>query len=334
MVATSYFKKKVFVGQRGIANESYGIDDMSDLYARNDGAQGYPASIRSETYFWDKSVWFMRPTDLLYGINLRTPMLEQDAEVYWPVVPKTIESDTITLNDTPAELKNKIIKPSSNLLTGIEKFPDYAKSGKYQGNNYKGEGIMESLIHVHIPELKGDSVEGSYAQYATPTTAERYTGYSVPNPYLTMTKFEPVVKCKIRVNDWSVATNRFYFGLVSADSILQNDVPFGNGDAALLLGFRKDDGDFKMFRGVGDNITTVSPYSTNENMNHVVHTLEFGFRREGQELYYNIDDKGEVTFTSGLPQTNKWLKLHMSLQNVTTNDRHLDCFYTRIESKK
>lgn len=334
MVASSYFKKKVFVGQRGVEGQSYGIDDMSDLYARNDGAQGYPASIRSPTYFWDKAVWFMRPTDLLYGFNVRTPMIERDIDVYLPTVPNWIETDTFLFKDTPAEIKNKLITPSSNTLTGIEKFPDYAKSGKYQGSGYKGEGICESMIHFHIPELKGDTVDGSFAQYTTPSTAERYTGFSVPNEYLTMTRFDPIFKIKLRIPNWAVSTNRFFVGLVSADSVLQADVPFGNADAALMAGFRKDDGDFKIFRGVGDGLTTVSPYSTNVNITHTVHTIEFGFRREGLEMYYNIDNEGEVSFTSGLPQTNKWMRLHGSLQNTTVNNRKLDLFWYRVESKK
>lgn len=334
MVSSSYFKKKVFVGQRGTDGQSYGVDDMSDIYAYFDSAQGYPTSIRSPTYFWDQACRFQRPSDNLYGYNIRTGLVDHDVDVYFPIPQADILTDYFLLRDTVQEIKNKIITPATNTLSGIEKFPDFAKSGKYQGNSFSGEGMMESMIHRHSPELKGDSTYGSYAQYTTPSTTEESTGLYVPSEYMTMPQFDPIFKARLRIPDYTLATNRLFFGLVSSDTILQSDTPFGLNDAAVLFGLRNTDSDIKMFRGVGNGVTVVSPYSTNFSPSSTVFELEFGFRKSGAELYYVINNGAELVFTSDLPQVNKWLKLHVNIQNTTTDDRHLDCFYVRIESKR
>ena len=335
MVSSSYFKKKVFVGQRGTEHISYGVDDMSDIYAYLDSAQGYPTMIRSPTYYWDNALRIQRPNDNLFGYSLRTTLVDHDVEVYLPPVPTGINTDFLLFAETPQEVKNKTITPGTNTLTGIEKLPDFAKTGKYQGSGYEGEGMMEALIHKHTPELKGDSTHGSFAQYLTPTAAEKETGYWVANDFMTMTKFDPVVKTKIRIPDWSVSTNRFYFGLVSSNFILNNDIPYGSNDAAALLGFRKTDSDVKLLRNVGNGITVTQPYSSNVDLNTTVLTLEFGFTKEGTEMYYLINDQARITFTSNLPQNNRWMKLHCSLQNTNSGTpRHLDLFYSRIESKR
>jgi hypothetical protein len=335
MPASSYFKKKAFVGQRGVDGFSLGVDDISDLIVYLDSAQGKDATIRSPTYYWDLACRFMRPQDLLFGYTMRTYMAQgHDVDVFFPVVPSGIVKDDLLLAITPQEIKNKTITPETNELTGVEKFPDFAKSGKYQGNNFTGEGTMESLVHRDLPELKGDTDEGSFAQYVTSTVAESSTGFWVPNPFLTMTKFDPVVKLKVRFPDWGINTSRFFFGFVTADTVLNNDIPFGNADTATLMGFRSGDSDFKLFRGIGDGVTTVSPHSTNANIGLGVNTIEFGFRQQGTRLYYKINNGAEIEFSTNLPQDFKWLKLHCDLQNTTTDDKHLDVFWSRIESKK
>lgn len=334
MPATSYFKKRVYIGQRGIDGDSWGVDDLTDIWALLDSAQGKDATVRSNFYFWDGALRFGRPSDLLYSYNIRTSIIDHNVDVYHPVVPSTINTDYFLYQDTPAEIKNKTITPETNTLTGIEKMPDYAKSGKFQGSNYKGEGIMESLVHLDLPELLGDSVEGSYARYSTPVTANQQTGFWVPNTYLTMGKFDPIIKMKGRLSDWAVSTNRFYFGLVSADNILQNDIPFGMNDSALLLGFRNADSDFKLFRGIGNGVSSTTPYSTQTNLGHATFELECGFEGEGTSVYFRINNGEKVTFSSNLPDNDRWLKLHCNIQNTTTETKDMDVFYSRIESKK
>ena len=336
MPLNSFFKKKAFVGNIGVDGFSLGSDDISQVLAYLDSAQGRDAAIRSPTYFWDMAARFMRPNDNLFGYTMRTySLISHDVDVYFPPVPSDINRDDLVLAETPAELKNKTITPATNILNGIEKFPDYAKSGKFQGNNFKGEGIMESLIHRDLPELLGDSDEGSYAQYTTSVTSNSNTGFYVANNFMTMPKFDPIFKIKLRVPDWQINTNRLFFGFVSSDFIIINDIPFGLGDAALLMGFRNGDGDFKLFRGVGNGSTSVPPHSTNHATGLNVETLEFGFRNQGTLAYYKIGEDGqEITFSSQLPLPDRWMKVHVDIQNTTSDDRHLDIFWARIESKK
>lgn len=332
--ATSYWKKRSYVGQRGLEGQTWGCDDAVDNWAYLDSAQGKDATVRSPTYFWDNTIRFSRPTDLLYSYNIRTSSISHDVDVYYPVVPADILTDYFLLRDTPAEIKNKIITPQTNTLSGVEKFPDYAKSGKFQGSTLRGEGIMDSLIHLDPPQLLGDPEEGSYARYTTPTSANSQTGNWVDNSYLTMGKFDPIFKLKLRVPDWAINTNRLFVGLVSANSVLQNDVPFGLGDAALMMGYRNGDSDFKLFRGVGNGVTTVAPTATNVNLRPTVIELEFGFKNTGTIVYYKIDNGQEVTFSTNIPNPERWLRLHVCIQNTTGADRDLDIFYERIETRK
>lgn len=338
MPASSFFTKAAFVGNIGVDGFSLGSDDISHVLAYLNSAQGRDATIRSPTYFWDQALHVQRPTDLKFGVAHRCYLaLNHDVDVFYPQFPNSIVKDDFLFADCPAEIRNKTISPLTNNLNGIEKFPDFAKSGKFQGNNYKGEGIMESLVHRHIPELKGDSLEGSYAQYETPVVVESSTGFWVPNNFLTMGKFDPIVKFKIRLPDWQINTNRLFFGLVSADSVLNNDVPFGLGDSALLMGFRNGDSDFKLIRGIGNGNTSVSPHSTNYNMSLSTAVFEFGFKDFGQTVYYKIGEDSEaqeITFSTQLPDPNRWLKLHFDIQNSTAISKTADIFYARIESKK
>ena len=193
---------------------------------------------------------------------------------------------------------------------------------------------MDSLIHLDPPQLLGDPEEGSYARYTTPTSANSQTGNWVDNSYLIMGKFDPIFKLKLRVPDWAINTNRLFVGLVSANSVLQNDVPFGLGDAALMMGYRNGDSDFKLFRGVGNGVTTVAPTATNVNLRPTVIELEFGFKNTGTIVYYKIDNGQEVTFSTNIPNPERWLRLHVCIQNTTGADRDLDIFYERIETRK
>jgi hypothetical protein len=121
--------------------------------------------------------------------------------------------------------------------------------------------------------------------------------------------------------------------LVTADAILQNDIPFGLGDAAVLAGFRNDDSDFKIFRGQGDGVTSINPYSTNINISQGVFEIEIGFRYQGTQLYYIFNNGEEIQLTSQLPEEDRWMKFHCSIQNTTTTQRKLDVFYGRFETK-
>ena len=335
MPATSYYKKKVYAGQRGIEGLSWGVDDLTDVWARLDSAQGLDASIRSNTNYWDGAFRLGRPQDNFYQYILRSSMLDHDVQLYVPSVPATVNTEYFLFQHTPQALYNKTISPVTNNLVGVETFPEYGKSGKYQGSNFKGEGIMESLVHLDRPELKGDTNEGSFARYSTTSTANTQTGFVVPNEFLTMGKFDPVIKSKIRLPDYTVNTNRFFIGLISADTPLVNDTPFGNGDVALLLGFRNGDADFKMFRGVGNGTTTVPPTSSNIPITHSVFTIEFGFKNQGTVVYYKIGENGEeVSFANNLPNNDRWLKMHCSIQNSTVDQKELDVFYSRLYTKK
>jgi hypothetical protein len=331
MVATSYFQPRVYVGQRGINNFSWGADDMTDLYARLDSALGRPATIRSPTWYWSGSLRVSRPVDLLYDYTIEASNLTKNVVARLPLI--TDDLDSFLFENTTQTIKNKRITPIDNDLAGVEKFPDHSKAGKFQGSNFKGEGVWESLMHRNLPELRGDTDFGSHAQYTTSVVEESNDGFWIPNPYLTMTQFDPVFKMKVRVPNWSVGTNRLYFGLVTADAILQNDIPFGLGDAAVLAGFRNDDSDFKIFRGQGDGVTSINPYSTNINISQGVFEVEVGFRYQGTQLYYIFNNGEEIQLTSQLPEEDRWMKFHCSIQNTTTTQRKLDVFYGRFETK-
>ena len=333
MVATSYFKKKVYAGHRGIDGVSWGVDDISDIWTYFDSAQGKDVTIRSPTYYWDNALRFGRPSDLLKTINIRTRLILEDCNVYFPVIPPTILNDDFLLANTPAEIKNKVITPQTNELSGVEKFPDFAKSGKFQGSNYNGEGILESLVHLDLPELLGDILEGSYARYSTSVLANTQSGQWVPNSYLTMGKFDPIVKLKVRLPNWVVSQTRFFCGLVTADSVLQNDIPYGLNDSVLMMGFRNADSDYKLIRNKGDG-TTISPTSTSAQLGHTATTLEFGFQNGGTSVFYRINDGEKVVFNNDIPDPEKWMKLHVNIQNTTAAAKNMDVFYVRFETKR
>lgn len=333
MVNSSYFQKRVYVGQRGIEGFSWGVDELTDIYDFLDSGLGKPASIRSPLWLWSSALRLSRPTDCLYDHTIEVSNITKNVVTRLPL--QTEDLDYLVMEKTIQTLYNKRITPKDNDLSGIEKMPDHAKTGKFQGCNYRGEGLLESLIHRNLPELKGDSTHGSYARYTTSVTPETNDGFWVPTSYLTMTSFDPIMKIKLRLPNWVVATNRFFFGLVTSDMVIKNDLPFGIGDAAIMVGFRNSDSDYKIFRGVGDGVTQVNPYATNHNISQTSPVeIEFGFRDAGTKFFYNINNGAETVLTSNLPQTNRWMKLHCDIQNTTSASRQLDIFYTRMESEK
>lgn len=333
MTTSSAFTKRVQTNDRGNPI-SWGSDDIDKLYATLSGEKNVgPATLESNWAFRNTNLRLQNPAKL-YEVAFNTSQIASDNEI---IIPRQTNNDTMVLQNQDQELTNKLLDARLNNLLNIETTPIVSKSGRFEavgdGGIAGGSGILQTLRHVVLPQSRIDST-GTYYRYKTPSTTSGKAGVTVPGLKLTRAAFDPSVTFKFRLPNWTINTMRMYGGLVADQHMHQSDIAYSPSTAAILFGFASNDGIFRLFRNIGDGVTTTQPLSLGVNIDQEVHTVKFGLVGQGTFAYVQLDNNEEQTVSIELPQTTQDLTMHIEVQNVDTlnSPREFDLYHINIQT--
>ena len=219
-------------------------------------------------------------------------------------------------------LRNKIFDPVYNTLLNVPIDPFVSR---------KREGYISPAMTADASlrqALRGLPHGGLYSYHYISTTdgyTSRFTtsavesiGYFPNSSTFPLTRGRHTPKLRVRLRPTQASSVRLYIGF--ANSLLpQTNIPLGNADSGVLLGFHTASTKFSVFRNNGTGPMTTTPFLLNKDT--VFRDYEISLT--SNSVTVKLDNE-TLTYETFIPDNDALLYPYIQFQSAGTSSKSLD----------